>query len=106
MVRTPYFRTRTSFRPGRLAWGLSLCGFLTLGCAQFPASRAIQSEPVVRGANPAQTATHLPPPSQVAPSTSHRAKLTFAEPPPVHQVPIDIDSVLRLAQDQNTRVHI
>src|SRR5438477_406874 len=119
MDRAGFPPLRRPSRAPRLA--LVLCGLLPLGCAQLPAVGAAQPpSPVTRAANPAQgplarlgtpqelpppgglPPTHLPHPAQLHPP----AHLTFQEPLTPRQVPVNLDTVLRLSQDQNTRIHI
>jgi outer membrane protein TolC len=80
---------------------LPLCLLLLVGCAQLdqPESRVILLPPVIsRGAS--QEPTHLPEKARPGP------ELGFSDTLPSKALPINLDTVLRLAQDQNGQIAI
>jgi outer membrane protein TolC len=77
---------------------------LALGCANpAPGPAALPDPAIARGAEPADT---LPPPQPVPPATlpEPNPPAAPAEAPPKKVLPVSLDTVFRLAQDQNLQV--
>jgi outer membrane protein TolC len=105
-ARLLYLARLASLR--RLAAGLWGAGLPLWGlsCAQMAASAPPPEPAVVRAASAEGQAT-LPDKLPAKPETLEVApRPAAAEAEPVHAVPISLDTVLRLAQDQNSKINV